>query len=166
MSETYYEHECSEKNAVLKPAAAILAPFIATAFFVVANSDAKSCPGYPYGPASTTLNGTLISERHYRPPYHDENPNHDVLIRILILKLDAPISTIPDAHERAAYRCVSKLQLMGDIPDGMWRSVGRKTTIRGMLLPQEIIRHYTRVLLMVQDVQFLEPAPSANRKSE
>ncbi len=132
---------------------------VSALIFCASNSDAKTCPAYSYGSAHTTLSGTLISERHYRPPYHDENPNHDVLIRILILKLDTPISTIPDIHQRTAYRCVSKLQLMGDIPDKMWHSINRKVTIQGTLFPQEIIRHYTRVLLKVEHVQFLEGSP-------
>jgi len=144
---------------VLKAANVTLASLVMAVFFAVANSDAKSCAAHPYGPTGTTLSGTLISERHYRPPYYDEDPNHDVLIRILILKLDTPLSTIPDAHERTAYRCVSKLQLMGNLPDRIWHSVGNKLTIRGTLFPQEIVRHYTRVLLMVEDVQFLDAAP-------
>lgn len=149
----------------------ILGKFFVLAFAIilcvhVSDSSARTCPTYSYGPTPSTLSGTLISERHYRPPYYDENPNHDVLIRILILKLDTPISTTSDTPQQVGYRCISKLQLMGDLPNRIWRSVGNRLTIQGTLFPQEIVRHYTRVLLMVEDVQFLETAPSANRKAE
>ncbi|WP_374634188.1 DUF4431 domain-containing protein [Ferrovibrio sp.] len=119
---------------------------------------ARDCPIYPYETTEVTLTGRIIVERLYRLPQYDEDPNRKILVGVPILKLDKPISTLagPDGP---GHICVQKLQLASSIEPGLWTAKERRATMRGYLFAQITAHHHTRVLLMVEDVQFLEAAP-------
>ena len=146
------------EKPVLKAANATLASLVMAVFFIAADSAAQDCPAYPYETTTLTLTGTITVERLYRLPHYGEDLDRKVLVGVPILKLDNPISTLPGS-DGPRHRCVQKLQLASSIEPGLWTAKGRRAAIRGYLFAQMTAHHYTRVLLMVEDVQFLDAAP-------
>jgi hypothetical protein len=105
-----------------------------------------------YEPATSSLSGTLVMERHYGPPNYGENPTTDSVLMVPILVLDAPVSVkgnIQKPGERIgldskSFSNVGRVQLVFSTPGrSLRRFVGQHVTATGKLFEKIAGENYT-----------------------
>ena len=103
---------------------------------------------YYYG-SSVKLVGT-ITRRKY------QNPDNSVA-NVFLLRLSTPITVIGNTEDSPTERNVQEIQLMGNETISLFDKdvVGKKVQITGELFHLHTGHHYTQVLILVSNINFL-----------
>lgn len=112
---------------------------------------------YNYEPSVSTVTGILTSETFYGPPGFGETPQQDEKEKILILKLDKPITiiTTEGSDEFNVTRDdVTEVQLSGSGIE-LASFENKKVKVTGMFYGAHTGHHYTDVLMAVQKAEKL-----------
>jgi hypothetical protein len=109
-----------------------------------------------YEPTTVTLAGTLEAERRFGPPNYGENPETDVKLDIPMLHLERSIRVRGNKRDDVnvkSFENIQKIQLIF-LPSRAPYStlVGQKVEVAGTLSQAITGRHFTDVVLTVQEI--------------
>ncbi|HZK33265.1 MAG TPA: DUF4431 domain-containing protein, partial [Tissierellaceae bacterium] len=108
-------------------------------------------------PSVSTIEGKLITRLQYGPPNYGENPDTDEKIYPFILQLDEPIDVIAledDIHNSDKFG-VTEIQLAPKCEqiEELKKYKNKPVKIQGTLFEALVGRHYTDVLISVDEIE-------------
>jgi hypothetical protein len=110
----------------------------------------------PLWPVPVHLSGVLAAEEHFGPPGYGETPGHDRRVRILIVKLQAPVTVCADTSSVAPQPLLKdavsmQLTEVTTIPD-LERLLGDQVEVYGTLRRRVWGGDYTEALVRVDSI--------------
>ncbi len=106
-----------------------------------------------YETQKVALTGTLIEKTFYGPPGYGEDPKHDVKEPVYILKLQRPITAVPDKQDTTNERHdnVTEVQVVNMKQLPLKSFLKKKVTVTGTLFSAITGHHHTQVLISAEE---------------
>lgn len=122
---------------------------------------------YHYEPQEVELSGTLTERIFYGPPGYGEDPKHDTKEQATVLKLEGPITVIPEGRDATNERHdnVSEVQVVNMKHLPLAALFEKKVKVSGTLFSAITGHHHTDVLINAEEISPYSDSSSASTDS-